>query len=64
VECEEQIDILRDLRCDIIQGYLWGGPQPASRIPDLLSSGVAEPCIPGFNLGAADGPEGRQQSIS
>jgi diguanylate cyclase (GGDEF)-like protein/PAS domain S-box-containing protein len=63
VECEEQIEILRDLGCDVIQGFLWGGPQPAGRIPDLLSSGVAEPCIRGFTLGAGDGPEGRQQSI-
>lgn len=64
VDRNDQIEILRGLKCDIIQGFLWGRPLPAAGIPDLLATGVAEPCIPGFPLGASDGSQGRQQSIS
>ena len=33
VEREDQVEILRELKCDIIQGFLWGRPQPARFIP-------------------------------
>jgi diguanylate cyclase (GGDEF)-like protein/PAS domain S-box-containing protein len=42
VERQDQVEILRDLKCDAIQGFLWGRPQPARFIPGLLASGVVE----------------------
>jgi diguanylate cyclase (GGDEF)-like protein/PAS domain S-box-containing protein len=41
VEREDQVEILRELKCDIIQGFLWGRPQPARFIPGLIASGTA-----------------------
>jgi EAL domain-containing protein (putative c-di-GMP-specific phosphodiesterase class I) len=56
VERAEQVDMLRSLSCDQLQGFLWGKPQPASAVPALmlarranftiegaLSRGVASP---------------------
>lgn len=37
VETSEQLQILRDLHCHEVQGYLCGRPQPAAAIPDMLS---------------------------
>jgi diguanylate cyclase (GGDEF)-like protein len=43
VERDDQVEILRELKCDIIQGFLWGRPQPARSIPALLlASGAAD----------------------
>ncbi len=42
VEREEQVAMLRSLNCDLLQGYLWGRPQPAQFIPSLILSGIAE----------------------
>jgi diguanylate cyclase (GGDEF)-like protein/PAS domain S-box-containing protein len=62
VERQEQVDILRELKCDVIQGYLWGRPQPAPFIPSLLSSGIVEPF---FSAPMLDLPRTRdQRSIS
>jgi diguanylate cyclase (GGDEF)-like protein/PAS domain S-box-containing protein len=61
VERVEQVEILRDLGCDVIQGFLWGHPQPASRVPEILASGIAEPYLP---LDRANGAERRQPSIN
>jgi diguanylate cyclase (GGDEF)-like protein/PAS domain S-box-containing protein len=36
VEREEQLARLRELGCDLMQGFLWGRPQPAETIPDLM----------------------------
>jgi EAL domain-containing protein (putative c-di-GMP-specific phosphodiesterase class I) len=36
VEREDQLDCLRRLDCDLIQGYLFSKPLPASEIPNLL----------------------------
>jgi diguanylate cyclase (GGDEF)-like protein/PAS domain S-box-containing protein len=41
VEREDQVEILRELKCDIIQGFLWGRPQPARSIPALLLAPAA-----------------------
>ena len=35
VEKEEQLDILSDLNCDYIQGFIWGKPIPKSEILKL-----------------------------
>ncbi len=56
VERVEQADLLRNLNCDQLQGFLWGRPQPADAVPVLmlgkrtkfavegaLSRGVASP---------------------
>lgn len=37
VETQEQLDVLRGLGADTVQGYFLGRPQPASQIDDLLS---------------------------
>ncbi len=36
VENQEQLDRVRDIGCDEIQGYLMARPRPASEIPELL----------------------------
>jgi diguanylate cyclase len=42
VEREEQVAMLRSLNCDLLQGFLWGRPQPAQFIPSLILSGAIE----------------------
>jgi diguanylate cyclase (GGDEF)-like protein/PAS domain S-box-containing protein len=39
VETAEQIRILRDLGCDVLQGYALARPMPCSSIPDFILSG-------------------------
>ena len=39
VETTEQIRILRDLGCDILQGYALARPMPRGSIPDFILSG-------------------------
>jgi len=39
VEREDQLDCLRRLECDRIQGYLFGKPQPASEVAGLVRAG-------------------------
>jgi hypothetical protein len=34
--------MLRSLNCDLLQGFLWGRPQPAKFIPSLILSGTIE----------------------
>ena len=41
VETEEQAAVLRELRCDLVQGYLYGRPQPASQVGSTISAGIA-----------------------
>lgn len=36
VETKEQYEYLRNIGCDVIQGYLLGRPEPASKIEELL----------------------------
>jgi EAL domain-containing protein (putative c-di-GMP-specific phosphodiesterase class I) len=36
VETEEQANLLRLLRCDEVQGYLFGKPMPAEQFEKLL----------------------------
>jgi EAL domain-containing protein (putative c-di-GMP-specific phosphodiesterase class I) len=36
VETEEQANLLRLLRCDEVQGYLFGRPMPAADLEKLL----------------------------
>ena len=38
VECDEQAAVLRDLGCDLGQGYLWGKPAPMQREPLVLAA--------------------------
>ena len=42
VERQDQVEVLRELKCDVIQGFLWGRPQLAPFIPALITSGVAD----------------------
>ncbi|WP_437350928.1 sensor domain-containing protein [Neorhizobium petrolearium] len=39
VETAEQIRILRDLGCDVLQGYALARPMPRSSLPDFIRSG-------------------------
>jgi diguanylate cyclase (GGDEF)-like protein/PAS domain S-box-containing protein len=61
VERIEQVEILRELGCDVIQGFLWGRPQPAACVPDILASGIADTYLP---LDRAQAAQGHQPSIS
>jgi diguanylate cyclase (GGDEF)-like protein len=40
VESAEQREVLRDLGCDLLQGYLLGRPVPAAEVPALLRRAV------------------------
>jgi EAL domain-containing protein (putative c-di-GMP-specific phosphodiesterase class I) len=37
VETEEQAALLRDLKCDQAQGYLFGRPVPVENVADVLN---------------------------
>ena len=37
VELDSQLQILRELKCDYIQGYIWGKPQPQNDAARLIS---------------------------
>jgi diguanylate cyclase (GGDEF)-like protein/PAS domain S-box-containing protein len=54
VDHADQVEILRELGCDIIQGFLWGRPQPAEGVPEILASGIAAYCLPHDGANAAD----------
>jgi diguanylate cyclase (GGDEF)-like protein/PAS domain S-box-containing protein len=43
VETEEQAKFLRLLRCDALQGYLYGRPMPAAEVEAFLRSGSQAP---------------------
>ena len=51
VEREDQVEILRELKCDVIQGFLWGRPQPARSIPALLLASGATDTSPRTTVG-------------
>ena len=36
VETEQQVEILRELGCDFIQGYIWGRPMSLEQIKPLV----------------------------
>jgi EAL domain-containing protein (putative c-di-GMP-specific phosphodiesterase class I) len=40
VETQEQLNFLKNHRCDLIQGYLISRPIPASELEQALSSGI------------------------
>ena len=40
VETEEQVRVLRDLDCDLVQGFLWGRPLDAEHLAALLTERV------------------------
>jgi diguanylate cyclase (GGDEF)-like protein len=40
VETEDQVAMLRGIRCDMVQGYLYGRPQPAAQARDVLAEKV------------------------
>lgn len=41
VETTEQLDFLRELGCDGVQGYLLGRPMPAEAVTSLLTQEVS-----------------------
>ncbi|MBV8632540.1 MAG: EAL domain-containing protein [Silvibacterium sp.] len=61
VERVEQIEILRELGCDVVQGFLWGRPQPPACVPQILAAGIAESSLP---LNGTNVAEERQPSIN
>jgi EAL domain-containing protein (putative c-di-GMP-specific phosphodiesterase class I) len=46
VETEEQVALLRSLKCDEVQGYLWSPPVPAERCEAMLAEGVLAASFP------------------
>jgi diguanylate cyclase (GGDEF)-like protein/PAS domain S-box-containing protein len=46
VETEEQVALLRSLKCDEVQGYLWSPPVPAERCEAMLAEGVLDASFP------------------
>ena len=52
VEEEEQVNFLRSLNCEEIQGYLYGRPLPAKEFELLLEFGVGDPLR---NVGSGTG---------
>jgi EAL domain-containing protein (putative c-di-GMP-specific phosphodiesterase class I) len=40
VESEAQVALLRSLKCDEVQGYLWSPPVPAAECERILAQGV------------------------
>jgi diguanylate cyclase (GGDEF)-like protein/PAS domain S-box-containing protein len=48
VEREDQFVLLKALRCDIFQGYLFSYPLPAQAIPSLLVAQTSGPAEPGI----------------
>jgi len=64
VEHDDQVEILRELRCDMIQGFLWGRPQPASRISSLLPSGAVQSYSPAIPVNRMKTPGEQPQSFN
>ena len=52
VENRSQMESLIRMNCDVMQGYLFSRPQPASRIPGLVRSGIAPGIWPAAPLSA------------
>lgn len=58
VETVEQLQTLRDMRCDAAQGYLFARPAPAGTFVGDLRSGEAHPVFAELHGGAADRRKG------
>ena len=43
VETEEQLSLLRELRCDAMQGYYFSKPLPANEFAQLVREGRSLP---------------------
>ena len=41
VETEEQLEFLKQHRCDMAQGYLMSRPVPAGKLPDVIAGGLS-----------------------
>jgi len=42
VETEEELQLVRDLGCSLVQGYIFGKPMPADQARELASKGAVE----------------------
>lgn len=58
VETQEQLDLLRRLDCDLVQGFLLGRPQPADHIAPLLLDGFMAENRPRDRRAAAAATQG------
>ncbi|UHC20058.1 EAL domain-containing protein (plasmid) [Methylobacterium currus] len=63
VETRQQLDVLRDKRCDIAQGFLYSPARPASEVRTLIAriEGAAVP--PGANEDLPGGPSVARPSL-
>jgi EAL domain-containing protein (putative c-di-GMP-specific phosphodiesterase class I) len=50
VETAEQLEFLTDVKCDQVQGYFIGMPEPIAHYSALVGRGHAEPRIPRARL--------------
>jgi len=62
VETEEQVALLRSLKCDEVQGYLWSPPVPAEKCEGLLAEGVLAARFP--SRAGRGGPNRRRRGRS
>jgi diguanylate cyclase (GGDEF)-like protein/PAS domain S-box-containing protein len=53
VETPEQLEIVRGVGCDSVQGYLYSRPVPAAEVAALLRAEILAPIVPGAAPGAA-----------
>jgi EAL domain-containing protein (putative c-di-GMP-specific phosphodiesterase class I) len=37
VESPDQLDVLKQIGCDYIQGFIWGRPLPAEEVEKLIA---------------------------
>jgi EAL domain-containing protein (putative c-di-GMP-specific phosphodiesterase class I) len=44
VTSKEQLEVLKKIGCEIMQGYYFSKPIPAERLKELLASGATLPC--------------------
>jgi EAL domain-containing protein (putative c-di-GMP-specific phosphodiesterase class I) len=40
IETKAQLELLKRLKCDTAQGYLFSRPVPAEQIPELVLNGI------------------------
>jgi diguanylate cyclase (GGDEF)-like protein len=63
IEETEQLDVLRSLGCDAVQGFLFARPTPPAELPQLLLNGVPAHLLAGRDPAQASSPDVRRVSL-